>query len=99
MSMGWSKTSQLFQNFVVRCHFSSDEANPFFHESVGTINEILHIPGLIAALPDNKVVKAVAFQPYLQAPLCLAVLDRSVLGINATNIKAPPLPWIHSLLL
>lgn len=99
MSMGRSKTAQLFQNFEVRRHFSSDEAPPLFHASVGSINEILHLPGLIAALPDDKVVIAVTLLRYLQAPLCLAVLDRSVLGINAITIKAPPLPWIHSLLL
>lgn len=68
---------------------------PLFHESVGSINEILHRPGLIAALLDNEVVIAVAPLRYLQALLCLPVLDWSVLGTKAITIKAPPLPWIH----
>lgn len=62
----------------------------FQNFDISSIYKVMHLPGLTAALPDNKVEIVISVQ--LQAPLCVSVLDRSVLGINTEHIKALPLP-------
>lgn len=83
----------LFHNFDIRCLFPQRRRSPFFQESDTSIYKVLHLPGLTAALPDNKVEIAISVQLQLQAPLCVSVLDRSVLGINTEHIKGMPLAF------